>query len=176
MNKAEIDWIAEARRQGVKLTNILDGGDGGIKSRKPNISDDEVIKLYLQGKNSWEIARENRTCRKRVLKIVKNNNLTRKGKLTPQDKREIIEQYKNGIPTKIIASKFNIHPSLVCLYRKEAGIPVNITKIMIIDEGGRVFDSITDAAAFYSTKSSQISRVIKGHRTHWHGHKFWVKK
>lgn len=59
------------------LTNLTEGGDGGIVSRKPNISNDLVCDLYLKGMNSTKISKTYKTCKKRVLAVLRQNNILR---------------------------------------------------------------------------------------------------
>lgn len=71
VNAAERFLIRHIRPVKPDLTNTTDGGDGGIVSRKPACDDGIVIRAYQGGMTSRQIASKYKTCRKRVLGILK---------------------------------------------------------------------------------------------------------
>jgi hypothetical protein len=79
VNEAEKFFIKHFRAARADLTNITNGGDGGIASRKPMVSDDVVIREYLSGMGSATIAAKYKTCKKRVLKVLREAGAMRHG-------------------------------------------------------------------------------------------------
>jgi hypothetical protein len=76
-NESERFWISYFRGIGCDLTNSTEGGDGGIISRVSLVSDEEICALYSSGvKNSKAIAKNLHTCAKRVVKVLRRNNIS----------------------------------------------------------------------------------------------------
>lgn len=71
VNEAERFLIRHIRPAKSNLTNTTDGGDGGIASRAPVVEDGEVIAAYVGGMSSTKISRKFKTCKKRVLNVLK---------------------------------------------------------------------------------------------------------
>jgi DNA-directed RNA polymerase specialized sigma24 family protein len=83
----EQEWIAEARRVGIRLTNSTDGGDGGLWGRKHSketrlkmsrtragLSDGqraEVVRLYRQGMSTRAVAAVVKTGAKVAWRVLK---------------------------------------------------------------------------------------------------------
>jgi GIY-YIG catalytic domain len=73
MNAGERFWIDCMKHLvGCRITNHpeMPGGDGGIVTRKPNCTDEQVIEAYRSGLSSKVIAKKFNTCKKRVLVVL----------------------------------------------------------------------------------------------------------
>lgn len=79
VNEAEKFFIKHFRAARADLTNSTSGGDGGIVSRKPVVADDIVVREYLGGMGSAMIATKYKTCKKRVLKVLREAGAMRPG-------------------------------------------------------------------------------------------------
>lgn len=77
VNAAERFFIHHIRSVRNDLTNATAGGDGGIVPRKPAISDAVVLEAYRAGKSSIVISKEFKTCKKRVLSVLKRAGVLR---------------------------------------------------------------------------------------------------
>ncbi len=79
VNDAERFLIEYWRALGANLTNTTQGGDGGIVSRRPACSDEQVMDLYRAGLKTGIIARRMGTCKKRVTRLLTERGLIRPG-------------------------------------------------------------------------------------------------
>jgi hypothetical protein len=71
VNAAERFLIYHMKAAGKNLTNTTMGGDGGIVARLPACRDRVVIDEYQRGLSSTKIAAKYKTCKKRVLSVLK---------------------------------------------------------------------------------------------------------
>lgn len=94
LNVAEQEWIAEARRVGVKLTNMTDGGDGGLSRKGTKHSSKALERMRAaQSNRSSEV-------RKRMSKAMRLRCVHYPPGPMPQTTRDKIAAAHKGRPKK----------------------------------------------------------------------------
>ena len=85
----------------------------------------EIITKYQSGLGSDTIAKDYNIHPNTVLKILKKNDIERRGlrkKVQPTDELKIIESYQQGNSAPKVAEQFNISPTMVLRYLKQHDI------------------------------------------------------
>lgn len=160
LNDAEVFWIGYFRMVGADLTNMTNGGDGGIGTKK----------------SDWTQLRRSNLSKSLV------------GKLHSEDhKQKIRESLLGNIPwmkgkthsasvKKMISDKLSgkNHPNFGKIRDPKIGEKVSskVSRKVICVDDGKTFLSGRAAAKFYSVPTSNLSRTLHGRTEHAGGHAF----
>lgn len=151
LNKAEIEWIAEARRQGCPLVNLTGGGGGSIGF-----------------KHSEEFSKNLSKRMKGGISPHKGDKCTEETKLQMKD--SALRRSPDSIKTRMAKSNGlkgkPRHDSVKVKVSKGKNIEA------FVDENGNIYNTLSEAARALNLWIASVSSVLKGDWKSTEGHTF----
>ena len=190
-------WIALARERGESLTNITDGGDGGVPGWVPT---EETRHKFKQRRNVWR-GRKHTEESKRLMslncqrawqspELRAAQSARRKGKTLSDAQRAAASEatkrcwmrpeYRSRRAATLASSvkwkDGHARRSAALTGRKRDAVVVAAIAAKrrqpVIDQFGNIYPSLKGAAHSLGVSAATMSAVVNGHRAHTHGYVF----